>query len=592
MAKKFIRHLEFYGFPDQNTYVSDINGCCNVDLSEIIKKNKEQDEEIQDLSDEKANQKDLLELSGTVESMIEVQSEINQEFAETISGHTQRLDDITDKVNEISDAVNDAICGIQNLGDKVDDVVADLTELSGKVETFSANTQDAITEIHEELDEKLDKTEAEETYAKKSDVYTKEETDAKIAEELESYATKEWVEDNFLTQEQGDARYARKETVDALNDRVNSAITDLNTKIYTLSGNVAEFSATTNNRMGVLETNFETLRGEVNRKINTLSATVEAQDARISQNADDIDALEDEMARKANQADLEVLENTVSNLADLVDTKVSKTEFETYKSHIVNELNNLDDKKADKRDLEDTNDRIDELDEKLNQEKEDRASGDTYILNVISGINETITEIKEDGEEYEQRITDLEDGLAQEIADRQQADLDLIGAETDPIEYDTIWGAKNFSKNQRRLAVNEANDYTNQEISGLRGEMNAQFEQVEQEMSAKASIEYVDNTKNELKTELEEEIEDAVQEEENRATLVEGNLLNRIIQNTSAISENDDDIDLLANRLNAITAWDGTNPDEYVNTGNGVLDVLHREFHQLIDILTQKGILP
>ena len=47
MAKKqFIRHLEFYGFPDQNGYSSEING---VDLSDIREKNKEQDEEIQDL---------------------------------------------------------------------------------------------------------------------------------------------------------------------------------------------------------------------------------------------------------------------------------------------------------------------------------------------------------------------------------------------------------------------------------------------------------------------------------------------------------------------------------------------------------------
>ena len=156
MAKKFIRHLEFYGFPDQNTYVSDINGCCNVDLSEIIKKNKEQDEEIQDLSDEKANQKDLLELSGTVESMIDIQSEINQEFAEAISGHTQRLDDITDKVNEISDAVNDAICGIQNLGDKVDDVVGDLTELSGKVETLSGEVIDLREDLEKEIEERIE----------------------------------------------------------------------------------------------------------------------------------------------------------------------------------------------------------------------------------------------------------------------------------------------------------------------------------------------------------------------------------------------------------------------------------------------------
>ena len=71
MAKQqqFIRHLEFYGFPDQNGYTSDINAC-SVDLSNIIKKNKEQDREIKYLDNEKADKKDLDELSGTVETLI------------------------------------------------------------------------------------------------------------------------------------------------------------------------------------------------------------------------------------------------------------------------------------------------------------------------------------------------------------------------------------------------------------------------------------------------------------------------------------------------------------------------------------------
>ena len=65
MAKKqFIRHLEFYGYPDQNVYTSE--SCCgSVDLSEIIAKNKQQDKEIKCLTHEKADKKDLDALSAT-----------------------------------------------------------------------------------------------------------------------------------------------------------------------------------------------------------------------------------------------------------------------------------------------------------------------------------------------------------------------------------------------------------------------------------------------------------------------------------------------------------------------------------------------
>jgi len=582
MAKKqFIRHLEYYGFPDQNQYTSEFNG---VDLSDIRQKNKEQDEEIGELETDKADKKSLNELSGTVENLIAAQSEVNEEFAEAISGITSDIGKLKEIDNEygeqlsaITDSLNDVIEDVNELDDKVDDINGDIEELSGKVETLSAETEEKFNEVSEELDKKLDKSEAEETYAKKDECVTREYLD----ERLEPYATKEWIQESgYMTQEQADDRYAKKETVDALSDRLNDAVTDLNTKIYTVSGDLQSFSSVTNNRMGVIETNFETLRGETDRKINAISAAVESYDARITQNTNDIDALEAEMARKANKSDLEVLQNTVSNLSDLVDTKVGKPEFETYKSLVANQFNDMDDKKADKTAITEVNDAIEELDDKIDQEIADRISGDTYIQNQITNINNEIIEIKEQGVDYGNKIQSLEDELAQEIADRKQADLDLIGTSADTKDADTIWGAKNFAKDIKRQAITEANLYTDGEISGLRTEVENQFNEVEQEISGKASKDYVDSSVREAKADLTDKIDEDVNAEKVRAMAAENDLLTRIIHNRNSIKENNDKIDILANRVNAITAWDGTNPDEYDNTGNGVLDVLHREFHE------------
>ena len=601
MAKQFIRHLEFYGFPDQNGYSSSFTNV-DVDLSDLRKKDKIHDKEIKCLANEKADKKDLLELSATVDTFIDTQSHFNQAVVDELSGITSDIEKLKEIDNEygeqlsaLTDGVNDALCGIQVLGDKVDDLTEDLAELSGKVETFSAETEEEFSEVWEELDKKLDKTEAEETYAKKEDVPTKDE----LEEILEDYATKEWVEEQgYLDQEEGDARYAKKETVDALNDRVNSAVTDLNTKIYTVSGDLQSFSSSTNVRIGIIETNFETLRGEVNRKINEISGTVEGYDARITQNARDIDALEDEMARKANKADLDALSGTVNSLSDLIDTKVSKTEFETYKSLVTNQFNDMDDKKADKTALTEINDAIEELDDKIDQEIADRISGDTYILNEITNINNEIIEIKEQAVDYGDRIQQLESGLTKEIADRKQADLDLIGQETDPYDADTIWGAKNFAKNQKAQAITEANLYTDQEISGLRTEIENQFNVVEQELSGKASKDYVDGAVREAKAEVIQTLEGEINNEVERATTAEAELRRLILENTANIEENDQAIDNLADKVNAITEWDGHEMDNYETwsaahpDAAGVLDVLHREFHNLIETLTQKGILP
>ena len=580
MAKKFIRHLEFYGFPDQNTYESEMGGGCNVDLSEIIKKNNEQDKEIKELSDEKASKKELDSLSNTVEDMINLQSEINQGFADSISANTAQIEVITEKVNEIGDTLNDVVEDVQELNDKVDGIEQTVEQLSGAVDTLSAQTSgitEAIEEMAEELEEKLDKTEAEETYAKKEDVYTKEEIDTK----LESYATKDWIEETgYITQDEADARYAKKETVEALSDRVNSAVTDLNTKIYTVSGDLASFSSSTNARMGILETNFETLRGEVNRKVNEISGSVNTLSGKVETNANDIDALEDEMARKANQADLERLQNTVSNLSDLVDTKVGKPEFENYKTIVANKFNDMDDKKADKSAFTEAMDAIQDVNDRLDQEIADRIAGDEALQNQIDALDGEMEQLSEEVESYDDRITAVETGLTKEIADRIQADLDLIGHETDDKDDDTIWAAKNFAKNQKRQAVAEANAYTDGKVTEINSRIDQEHEWAEQNFSSAASKAYVESMVNDLEDELETEITNAVNEETDRATAAEEDLLRRIIEVLRALGENDRLLDLLTNRVNAITAWDGTDPSEYDNTGNGVLDVLHREFHE------------
>ena len=572
MAKRqFIRHLEFYGFPDQNNYVSNIGGM-DVDLSELREKDKEHDKEIRCLEDEKASKKDLLELSGTVENFINTQSQINSAVVEELSGITsdiEKLKDIDNRYGEqlsaLTDGVNDALCGVQVLGNKLDDVVEDLAELSGKVESFSADTKEKFDDVYSKLNNKVDKDE--------------------LNTILQDYPTKEWLdEEGYLTKEEGDERYARKETVEALNDRVNSAVTDLNTKIYTVSGNLATFSSTTNARMGVLETNFETLRGEVNRKINAISGTVEDHERRITQNANDIDALEDEMVRKADKADLERLQNTVSNLADVVDTKVGKPEFETYKSYVENEFIDMDNKKADKTALTEINDAIQETNERIDQEINDRISGDTYLQSQINNINVEITEIKEQAVDYGDRIDALEQGLADEIADREQQKIDLIGQESDPYDADTIWGAKNFAKNQKRQAITEANEYTDDEIAALRGEFEDNFNEIERELTAKADITYVDRTRNDLKNELETEFNEEIQEVRDDVEFSYNDLKRMITENTRAIADNKAEIDHNANSLHTITAWDAAaydyDPQYYDDSGNGILDVLHREFHR------------
>lgn len=586
MAKKqFIRHLEYYGFPDQNRYSSDFSG---ADLSDIREKNKQQDKEIKCLEGEKADKKDLIALSGKVDTLIDVQSEFNNNVVEELSGITadiEQLKDIDNRYGEqlsaLTDGVNDAICGIQVLGGKVDDLTEDLAELSGKVETFSAETQGEFGELWEELDKKLDKTEAEETYAKKEDVPTKDELD----EILEDYATKEWVEEQgYLDQEEGDARYAHKEAVDALSDRVNSAVTDLNSKIYSVSGSLDSYKSTTDAKIGVLETNFATLDGRVTREINEISGEVATFDERIRRNTTDIADLTEVVNRKANKSDLDNLSGTVNTLASEIDTKVSHTEFDTYKSSVINQFNRLDDKKADKTQLTPIIESVNDVNDRLDQEIIDRTNGDTNLQTQINSIGDEINLLKEHDVHHNERLDDLEEGLADEIEARIEQKNELIGTSADTKDDNTIWGAKAFAKNEGKKATTRANQYTDDEIAIVENELEREHNWAEQNFSSAASKSYVDGKYNELKEDLETELSGAVETEMIRAKAEETDLLSRILQNRRDIEANKTEIDHNANSLHTITAWDAAaydyDPQYYDDSGNGILDVLHREFHE------------
>ena len=565
MAKQFIRHLEYYGFPDQNNYSSDLG---NVDLSDIIKKNKEQDEEIEELEGEKADKTDLDALSGTVETLIAAQTEINQNVAESISGITADIEEQKAVDDEFAAQLSALTEGV----DDINETVSTLGETVGEI-------SEALSGITDELNDF--ETTVEETYAKKEDTYTKQEVDDLISGGVSGYATEEWVlAQNYINQETGDARYAKKETVDALSDRLNDSVLDLQTKIYTVSGSLDTYKANNDARMGTLETNFATLDGKVNREIDQISGDVASFDNRIRTNTTAIADLAEVVNRKANKSDLDNLTSTVGTLANALDGKVNITEYDTYKSRIAQQFNDMDNVKADKSSVVAAMSEIAAVDGKVAQEKVDRIAADALLQGLIDNIEDEIVEIKEGDVHENERIDALEDGLAQEIADRQQGDLDLIGATSDTKNDDTIWGAKRFAQDQKGIAISEAATYTNEEIAGIRNEFEEDFENIERDLTAKADTTYVDASRNELRQTLEEEFNTAIEAEKTRAQVQETQLNAKVNLNTADIRENDTKITNLTTKVKCITEWEGNDPAQYDDSGNGILDVLHREFHE------------
>ena len=588
MAKKqFIRHLEFYGFPDQNGYSSEISG---VDLSDIREKNKEQDKEIQELEGEKAEKKDLLELSGTVENFIERQSEINKDFADAISGMSGDIDELkkvddefAEQLSAITDGVDDAMEAIEILGDRVEDLEDGLSGLSGAMDSMMETIEDE--------------------FAKKDDVYTKEEIDARIPSG-ETFATEEWVErQGYLTFDSGDTRYALIEDLEALSSAVESATTGIEDEIDDIIDAIAVVSADTEEKIDEINDKIDSFSGEVTSAITGINEDIDEINDKVDENTEAIDILEDTVSAITDAIDTledvvsshgdeiaelqqQVSANTddIANIYEVLDTKANISDLQDLHDELVCKIDGVE--SALTKAIDDETERATEaeqaLDDKIDQEIERSTGVDERLTNKVNELDEEVQEAVETVGTFNDRITSVETGLTKEIADRKQADLDLIGSEDDSRDADTIWGAKNFAKEMKRQAVSEASIYTDDAVAAFSTELANLENNIEQQLTAYATTGYVEQRISETKTELEGDYNGKIESETERAIARENAIVDSVEEIRVDVLTAKEDIAHNATRINAITEWDGSDPDEYVDTGNGILDVLHREFHEYV----------
>lgn len=566
MAKrKIIRHLEFYGYPDQNAFAT--AGIGSIDLSDIREKNREQDEELDNLDDEKVDKSDFNQLSGVVDTFVGLQTQFNDVILDKVNQHESAITAIHDWIEEFSDDIS----GYTEVDERLDNLESGMTQLSG-----------TVGDIKDEVDKKLDKDEAEDTYAKKDDTYTKDEIDEKLSgiTEWDCESIIECVSGNgFMTKDEADDTYASKEDLSGITDNIKD-LANLSERVDIISGNLDSFSATTNSRMTNLETRYQTFETNVTREINTISATVVSFEDDLIDMKGDIRDLQDDMERKASKVELEDLERRIENNETEIVKKVDKTEFNDYKIIIGDNFTDLDNRKADKGEISAITGDISGLTALIEAERQAREEADSSLSERIDGTNEDVITLREVDAGFRDRIDALESGLTKEIADREQGDIDLIGSPDDAASDDTIWGAKKYAIYQRNLGISSANTYTNSQIDALRTDMDGLEDRIDQELSRKANTDYVNELVGDITEGIQDQIDNAVTSERQRAQAAEGNLQSQISRVSGNANEALSGVTNLADRLNAITTWDGVDPAEYTNDGNGVLDVLHREFHE------------
>jgi predicted nucleic acid-binding Zn-ribbon protein len=542
MAKKtFIRHLEFYGYPDQNGYSSYVNGG-GTDLSEIIKeleeqeeKDKEHDSEIADLEGDKANKTDLEALSAKVETAIEAQSMINSAFSESMADVVDNIESLQDDVDGLVanveilsgniDTINDSISGIS---DTIDNLLDFAEDTKGEISGLS----DSIEDLNEKLSKKLDSDEAEEIYAKKSEVYSRAEAD-----------------ETFLKEHQDISNLATKEEVEELREEVAAIVLDdfvTKEELEAFSGEVNTFKETTNEHLGAVDESVE----NIERNVQAISG------------------------------DVDTLKENVSGLVEEIDKKLDKTEFISYVNETDDKILTLDEKKADKTTLNAVSGAVSSLTQSLEDERIARENADNELDGKITVVDGKIEAVDDRVDSVSGNIDSLRDDLNQEIQDRISGDATLIGSTSDTASYDTIWGAKRYAEAKDSYTLSEAKTYTDDRYSSVQTYIDNKIDNINTDVAKKADKTYVDALVDERVQGLNDDLSARISGETALREQGDSNLASAIEALRDEIVSSADTKEIYK-RINVITTYSGDTPEEYIDSGNGILDVLHREFHEL-----------
>ena len=589
-----IRHLEYYGYADQNVYV----GLPNTDLSDIREVNREQDQEINAISGATSGKADLAtvnEISGKVDTFIDKQDLINKWLAKGIGKNRERIEhleardvEIVDKINEVVDKFDPIYTELGALSDRIDGVDERLTEHLEETSTFEEETRERLTSLEDEITDKIDKSEANDTFAKKTDVYTKSEVDALISGGSGDYATEEWVlSRGYITELDADGKYASKQRLNALEDRVGDIQTNLYNQYNELNSDLTQFKTATNTRIDALNTRVSTLETKHDREIGNLQEDLAELGEDVLENANGIYQINNvALPNKADKADLNALSSRVTILSDNLDNKVDKSTYESDKARIGVQIDALDGRKADRSELRAVSGTIGSVETELQQEIQNRINGDNALGTRIDNTNEAIATIREENIGRDEEISNLRRDLTKEINDRVEGDNAIIGSSSDREEDNTIYGAKKYADKVANNTLNQAKAYTETKDSAVRDYVDETKADLERQITAKADKNYV----NAVKNEIEITVDGKVDAEKNRAQGVEASLENAIRQETYRAIDKERTISSAlthtSNVVHALTDWDGDDRADYTDIGNGIVDVMHRELHDIEEAIS------
>lgn len=279
MAKT--RKLEFYGYRDQNNYKTMSSSTLN-DIDNLEKVNSEQDKSISSLSElmnSKADINDIINLNDSLNLFVSKQNSINKVLGEG-------LNTIGDKFNILSNNITNVSDKLAELSSKVSSNTESGSESDNKIEKLSEKHSEDITMLNDKIsslnesndklsnaiNSKLGNDEAALVYAKKKDVYTKDEINAFENASDEKFASKEWVSENgYISSDEADSRYVSLESIDELKDDIANFKNSMTIQYNGIMQGVIDFQTNTSNRIDTINARLDTFKAMIDKLSDKIS---------------------------------------------------------------------------------------------------------------------------------------------------------------------------------------------------------------------------------------------------------------------------------------------------------------------------------
>ena len=584
MASNKNRILEPYGYIEQVDY--NMMGFCDVDLTPINEKNEEQDEEISSLSGLTQDaQNGLTALEGEFNEFSALTVGALSTMTESINANAENIETLVANHNQLSTTVSNMNESLSNLTGTVNTLSESISTKLSKEEAAEVyarkdkveQLETDVEELSASLNTKLSKEEAADVYARKNSVYTKEEVDDIVSGELSPYASRQWVEEQgYVKRTEADTLYASKDTEanaqNALN-KANDVFTDFNT-----------FKGATNQSIGSLVGRVTNLEAKEEEDKNTLSSKINEVSEKTNTNTSDIAHLNTVMETKADKTTTDAMASTLEEVQSALASKVEISDFNDYKTSVAADIDYVKTNYAQKSDLVNTNKNITSLEGKLGEEIANRIRGDDALTNTINkDIKPSIESLRMKDSELQIAVEKLGSDLAKEITNREKGDADLLGLASDPSDRMTLYGVKTYATSTAQQALNDAKKYTDDAAQNVTTKVNDLNTKLNNTLGSRVTKDElaaaVNDAKNSLKGDLTNEINRATAAEnalKNLNTTLEGNVNAAITTTNKQVATN-------STILSVITSWKPSYEGDksYSDEGNGVLDVLHREFHNL-----------